>query len=57
MPPGRHRDLKVREMPLWASHLPKHRAGEQPGDLGLGILAAGSQDKRAVAPKGTEMVQ
>ena len=57
MPPGRHRDLKVRETPLWASHLPKHRAGEQPGDLGLGILAAGSQDKRAVAPKGTEMVQ
>ena len=34
-----------------------HRAGEPLGDLGLGILAAGSQDKRALAAKGTEMVQ
>lgn len=44
-------------MPLRASHLPMHRAGEPLGDLGLGILAAGSQDKQALAPKGTEMVQ
>ena len=44
-------------MPLRASYLPMHRAEEPLGDLGLGILAAGSQDKRALAPKGTEMVQ